>query len=123
MLFFLSKNEIRSVANSGPIGLSLMVVVAEAFLQHLDKKALIIAEVGQFSPKTYRRYVDDSHARFDSIQNHNKFLELLNKQDPAIRYISEKENHEKELNFLDITMTNTNNSYNLYLTIKYPTSF
>ncbi|XP_065642453.1 uncharacterized protein LOC136074080 [Hydra vulgaris] len=82
------------------------------FLQHLEAKALIIAEVGQFSPKTYRRYVDDSHARFDSIQNHDKFLELLNEQDPAIKYTSEKENNKKELNFLDITVTNTNNSYN-----------
>ena len=77
----------------------------------MEIKALTIAEVDQFSPKTYRRYVDDSHARFDSIQNHNKFLELLNKQDPAIKYTSEKENHKKELNFLDITVTNTNNSY------------
>ncbi|XP_065668102.1 uncharacterized protein LOC136088337 [Hydra vulgaris] len=109
--YFLYKNEIRSIPNSGPIGLSLMVVVAEAFLQHLEAKALIIAEVGQFSPKTYRRYVDDSHARFDSIQNHDKFLELLNEQDPTIKYTSEKENNKKELNFLDITVTNTNNSY------------
>ena len=92
--YFLYKNEIRSLPNSGPIGLSLMVVVAEAFLQHLETKALIIDEVSQFSPKTYRRYVDDSHARFNSIQNHDKFLELLNKQDPAIKYTSEKENHK-----------------------------
>ena len=88
-----------------------MVVVAKAFLQHLEIKVLIIAEVGQFSPKTYRRYVDDSHARFDSIQNHDKFLELFNKQDPAIKYTSEKENHKKELNFLGTTIKNTNNSY------------
>ena len=67
-----------------------MIVVAEAFLQHFETKALIIAEVGRFSPKTYRRYVDNSHARFDSIQNHDKFLGLLNKQDPALKYTSEK---------------------------------
>ncbi|XP_065667720.1 uncharacterized protein LOC136088011 [Hydra vulgaris] len=109
--YFLYKNEIRSIPNSGSIGLSLMVVVAEAFLQHLETKALIIAEIGHFSQKTYRRYVDDSHARFDSIQNHDKFLKLLNEQDPAIKYTSEKENNKKELNFLDITVTNTNNSY------------
>ena len=67
-----------------------MVVVAKAFLQHLEIKALNIAEVGQFSPKTYRRYVDDSHARFNSIQNHDKFLELFNKQNPA------KNTHQKK---------------------------
>ncbi|XP_065645218.1 uncharacterized protein LOC136075711 [Hydra vulgaris] len=31
--------------------------------------------------------------------------------DPAIKYTSEKENNKKKLNFLDITVTNTNNSY------------
>ena len=47
--YFLYKNEIRSIPSTGPIGLSLMVVIAEAFFQHLETKALIIAEVGQFS--------------------------------------------------------------------------
>ena len=36
---------------------------------------------------------------------------MLNKQDPAIKYTSDKENHKKDINFLDITLTNTNNSY------------
>ena len=98
--YFLYKNKIRPIPNSGPIGLSLMVIVAEAFIQHLEKKALIIAEVGQFSPKTYRRSVDDSHASIDLIQNHDKFLELLNKQDPAIKYQSEKKNSEKRVKLL-----------------------
>ena len=42
--YCLYKNEIKSIPNSGPIGLSLMVVVAEAFLQHLETKALTIAK-------------------------------------------------------------------------------
>ena len=49
--YFLYKNEIRTIPNSVSIGLSLMVVVAGAFLQHLETNSLIIAEVGQFSQK------------------------------------------------------------------------
>ncbi|XP_065640445.1 uncharacterized protein LOC136073034 [Hydra vulgaris] len=86
-----------------------MVVVAEAFLQHLETKTLRVAEINLFSPKSFKRYVDDSHARFDSLEKHDKFLELLNQQDPAIQYTSEIENERKELNFLDITIINTNN--------------
>ncbi|XP_065681541.1 uncharacterized protein LOC136095190 [Hydra vulgaris] len=107
--YFLYKNVIRTIPNSGPIGLSLMVVVAEAFLQHLETKTLRVAEINLFSPKSFKRYVDDSHARFDSLEKHDKFLELLNQQDPAIQYTSEIENERKELNFLDITIINTNN--------------
>ncbi|XP_065665092.1 uncharacterized protein LOC136086710 [Hydra vulgaris] len=89
----------------------LMVVVAEAFLQHLEKKILRVAEINLSSPKSFKRYVDDSHARFDSLEKHDKFLELLNQQDPAIQYTSEIKNKRKELNFLDITIINTNNFY------------
>ncbi|XP_065680493.1 ankyrin-1-like [Hydra vulgaris] len=63
--YFLYKNVIRAIPNSGPIGLSLMVVVAEAFLQHLETKTLRVAEINLFSPKSFKCYVDDSHARFD----------------------------------------------------------
>ena len=38
--YFLWNNEIHELENSGPIGLSLMVVMAEGFLQVLEKKAI-----------------------------------------------------------------------------------
>ena len=66
----------------------------------------------QIQPKTFKRYVDDSHARFTSKHHANIFQKILNKQDPAIQYIIEYENENKSLNFLDINITNTiNNKY------------
>ena len=42
-------------------------------------------------PKTFKRYVDNSHARFPSRHQANTFQEILNKQDPAIQYTTEYE--------------------------------
>ena len=62
--YFLYENSIFTIDDAGPIGLSLMVVMAEAYLQHLEKTALNIAEVEEMVPITFKRYVDESHARF-----------------------------------------------------------
>ena len=58
-------------------------------------------------------FVDDSHARFQEKSDVNKFLEILNKQDPAIKYSVEFEDHKHSLNFRDINITNntTNKKY------------
>ena len=60
----------------------------------------------KIAPKTFRRFVDDSHAHFQERPHANKFLEILNKQDPAIKYTVEFEDHKHSLNFLDINITN-----------------
>ena len=110
--YFLYENKIRLLENAGPIGLSLMVVLSESYLQHLEHKAIAEALNIQIQPKTFKRYVDDSHARFTSKHHANIFQEILNKQDPAIQYTIEYENENKSLNFLDINITNTiNNKY------------
>ena len=89
-----------------------MVVLSESYLQHLEHKAIAEALNIQIQPKTFKRYVDDSHARFASKHHANIFQEILNKQDPAIQYTIEYENENKSLNFLDINITNTiNNKY------------
>ena len=110
--YFLYENKIRLLENAGPIGLSLMVVLSESYLQHLEHKAIAEALAIQIQPKTFKRHVDDSHARFTSKHHANTFQEILNKQDPAIQYTIEYENGNKSLNFLDINITNTiNNKY------------
>nr|XP_047132439.1 uncharacterized protein LOC105845309 [Hydra vulgaris] len=109
--YFLYEDKIRILPNSGPIGLSLMVVIAEAFLQNIEKRALDIAFVNSFQPITYKRYVDDSHARFDSKEKQELFLKALNEQNPSIKYTVELENKRKQLNFLDICITNTMNGF------------
>ncbi|XP_065657975.1 uncharacterized protein LOC136082496 [Hydra vulgaris] len=85
--------------------------MAEAFLQNLEKRALYIAFNNSFQPITYKRYVDDTHARFDSKEKQELFLKTLNEQNPSIKYTVELENRRKQLNFLDISITNTMNGF------------
>ncbi|XP_065662768.1 uncharacterized protein LOC136085392 [Hydra vulgaris] len=109
--YFLYKDKIRVLSNSGPIGLSLMVVTAKDFLQNIEKRALNIAFVNSSQPITYKRYVDDTHIRFDSKEKQELFLKTLNEQNPFIKYTVELENGRKQLNFLDISITNTMNGF------------
>ena len=84
-----------------------MVVMAEAFLQHHECNAIETAKT-QTPPinlKSFLRYIDDSHARFDSNDQADRFLLILNAQDPSIQYTIERET-EEGLNFLDITAKN-----------------
>ena len=46
-----------------------MVVLSESYVQHLESKAIAEALIINIAPKTFRRYVDDSHARFNNKEN------------------------------------------------------
>ena len=83
-----------------------MVVLSECYLQRLQEKSIALSFALNLSPKTFKYYVDDSHARFENKQKSLQFLEILNKQDSSIQYTIEFENNQKQLNFLDITITN-----------------
>ena len=100
--YFLWNNEIRILKNSGPIELSFMVVLSESYVQNLEHKAIAEALILNLAPKTYRRYVDDTHARFTSKKQSRQFQNILNKQDKHIQFTIEDENKEMCLKFLDI---------------------
>ena len=102
--YFLYQDTMYVIDDAGPIGLSLMVVVAEAYLQFLEGKAL--QQAVNCAPITYKRYVDDSHARFMSEDSSNDFLEILNSQDNKIQYTIEREVTPGELPFLDVLIRN-----------------
>ena len=107
--YFLWNHQIHELENSGPIGVYLMVVIAESFLQYLVQKA--IHNALQLNPsiitlKSFFRYVDDIHARFSNINEAEIFRDILNKQHPNIQYTLDPENDEKELNFIDLTIKN-----------------
>ena len=92
--------------NSGPIGLSIMVVVlSECYLQRIEHISITQAHNLNLAPKTFKRFADDSHARFDNREQSLQFLDILNSQDPSTQYTIEFENEEKQLNFLDVTIT------------------
>ena len=104
--YFLYENNLCLFQKSGPIGLSLMVVLSECFLQKIECKAIMEGLNCKIAPKTFGRFADDSHARFQERFATDRFLEILNKQDPAIKYTVEFEDHEHSLDFLDISITN-----------------
>ena len=102
--YFLHNDVISTLENSGALGLSIMVVLSQCYLQRIE----------HISPKTFKRFVHDSYARFNNREQLLQFLDILNSQDSTfqIQYTIEFENENKQLNFLDITITNTSiNSY------------
>ncbi|XP_065664446.1 uncharacterized protein LOC136086103 [Hydra vulgaris] len=106
--YFHWNNEIHVMENSGPIGLSFMVVLAESFLQFHENNAIKMALTKNpaLNLKSFLRYVDNSYARFPNIKQAKQFQDILNQQHPSIQYTIEVENETKTLNFLDITITN-----------------
>ena len=81
-----------------------MVVLSEYYLQKMEFKAIMEALNYKNSQKTFRRFVGDSHARFHERSHASKFLEILNKQDPAIKYTVKFEDHKHSPNFLTLTL-------------------
>ena len=53
-----------------------MVVLSESYLQHLERKAIAEALAIHIQLKTFKRYVDKSHARFSSKHQVNTFQEI-----------------------------------------------
>ena len=88
-----------------------MVVLSESYVQNLEHKTIVEALTLNLAPKTYRRYVDDTHARFKSKEQSREFQKILNKQDKHIQFTIEDENEQKCLNFLDIKIKSNNGRY------------
>ena len=66
--YFLYNNLICKLYNSGPISLSIMVVLSECYFQGLEEKSIALFFALNVSLTTFKRYVDDSHARFENKQ-------------------------------------------------------
>ena len=114
--YFLYNNVIWTLENSGPIGLAAMAVLSECYLQRIEHISITQALTLNLAPKAFKRFVDDGHARFSNREQSLQFLDILNSQDPSIQYTIEFENENKQLSFLDVTITNTgNNSYDFKL--------
>ena len=71
--YFLYNNVIWTLENAGPIGLSIMVVLSECYLQRIEHISIIQALTLNLAPRTFKRFVDDSHARLTIENNHYSF--------------------------------------------------
>ena len=65
-----------------------------------------IHEKPPISLLTYRRYVDDSHSRFDELNDASRFKDTLNRQDERVQYTMEVEKEGKTLDYLEVNTTN-----------------
>ena len=83
-----------------------MVVLSESYVQNLEQKAIAEALALNLAPTTYRRYVDDTHARFESKGQSREFQKILNKHDRKTlkKIINDFENKTRT------TINTTNNS-------------
>jgi len=110
--YFLYDNQVHCLEDSGPIGLSLMVILAESFLQMIENKAMNIANSrpSPVHPITHKRYVDDTHDRFKNKETSEEFLKILNDQEPRIQFTAEYASADKELSYLDMKITTNNNN-------------
>ena len=108
---FLQNNEIRTLKKSGPIGLSFTVVLSQRYVQNLKRRAIAEALTLSLATKTYRRYVDDTHALFTFKEQSREFQNILNKQDKHIQFTMEYENEEKCIAFLNSDIENNNGRY------------
>ena len=106
--YFLHKNNVSLFQNRGPIGLSVMVVLSKNYLHKVECRAIMEAFNYKIAPLTFRRFVDDSQAQERSYAD--KYLEILDKQDPTIKSTVEFEDRKHSLNFVDISIiSNTTN--------------
>lgn len=72
----------------------------------------------KIAPKTFKRFVDDSHACFQENSHVDKLLNILHKQYPAIKYTVECEGHKHVISFVEINFTDnilTENTTSKYI--------
>ena len=67
--YFLRDNAIWNFFNLEPIGLSVMVSYLTVICKNLEKHSIDLALAFGIAPKTFPRYVDDSHTRFGTRTN------------------------------------------------------
>ena len=95
-----------NLENSVPIGLSLMVVISESFLQRLEDRAMQEALVTNLACSRIKDMLMTA-TQVSKLHQSHSFLIILNKQNKAIKYTMEKEDHSQKLSFLDVTVINT----------------
>nr|XP_047140960.1 uncharacterized protein LOC124816012 [Hydra vulgaris] len=93
--------------------------MAEIFLQHYEEKALIQAQylAPPIRVKSFKRFVDDIHSRFNNEAESECFLDLLNNQHTSIKYTIKKESDSYTINFLDLSIPNNKSGtylFNIY---------
>ena len=100
--YFLCQGSFYEQKEGAPMGLSLSVTLANAYMEHLEESVL---DTAPLKPTFWRRYVDDTFilwkhgsAALETFHQH------LNNFCPAIQFTLEREK-EQELPFLDVLVS------------------
>ena len=96
---FIFQGEYYEQVEDAPMGLSLSVVLTNAFVESLEDRIMSSAPL---KPSYWRRYVDDTFV----IWSHGKtaldeFMRFMNSLCPSIQFTVEKETNG-QLSFLDV---------------------
>ena len=107
--FFKFNEKIYIMANGLPMGSPLSPILANIFIDELEKE--IFKLEGAKFIKTWMRYVDDIFCIWEgSNDDLIKFQNEMNSLHPKIKFTTETEIN-KQLNFLDITITRNQNQF------------
>ena len=88
--------QVEGIIMGNPLGPTM----ANFFMAHLEEKIFAEKSNGPVLPKLYLRYIDDVYAIFDSNQNCDEFLPILNAQHQSVKFTVEKATDS--LPFLDV---------------------
>ena len=88
--------QVEGIIMGNPLGPTM----ANFFTAHLEEKIFAEKSNGPVLPKLYFRYIDDVYAIFDSNQNCDEFLPILNAQHQSVKFTVEKATDS--LPFLDV---------------------
>ena len=78
--------QVEGIIMGNPLGPTM----ANFFMAHLEEKIFAEKSNGPLLPKLYLRYIDDVYAIFDSNQNCDEFLPILNAQHQSVKFTVEK---------------------------------
>ena len=103
--YFLCQGEFYEQREGAPMGLSLSVVLANAYMEHLEESVL---RSSTMKPIIWRRYVDDTFILWPHGEDAlHEFHQLLNSFSPSIQFTLERE-QEHKLPFLDVMLCRDN---------------
>ena len=107
--FFLFNNKIYKQIEGLGMGLPLGPTFANIFMCHNEEKWLNECP-SDFRPVFYKRYIDDTFVLFRDQSHSSLFLDYLNSRHANIKFTKDEETHNK-LNFLDVTVERSDNSF------------
>ena len=65
-----------------------MVVLSECYLQRIEHISIIEALYHNLSPKTFKRFLDNSNARFNTREQSLQFLDILfNTREQSLQFL------------------------------------